>query len=109
MPILSYLTTPSIFSSSPQKLATRQYGSATEYWNDTYYEDAGAIDPAKGSSGTTQQWYSFEGPLSDGFAAPSAFGQYVETLDGYETALLVNQTYDTTISVPQSGPLTLPL
>jgi len=60
-PILQYLTSPAAFT-VPEVLATRQNESCIYFWNNTYYEFAGAIDPAKGTIGETEQWFSYLGP-----------------------------------------------
>jgi hypothetical protein len=109
IPILEFLTYPSGFAASRKTLTTRQAGYATEYWNNTYYEQAGAIDPAEGSIGQTEQWYSYSGPISDGSSAIVSYGRYVKALDGYEPELLVNETYDSAsaIAVPATVQLSL--
>ncbi|ORY63943.1 peptide N-acetyl-beta-D-glucosaminyl asparaginase amidase A-domain-containing protein [Pseudomassariella vexata] len=89
-PILSYLTYPSVFASFNQRLATRQVGWAVEYWNNTYYQEAGAIDPAESSDGETEQWYTYSGPISDGSSDETHYSRHVKALDGYEPVLLVD-------------------
>ncbi|KAL3422344.1 peptide-n4-(n-acetyl-beta-glucosaminyl)asparagine amidase a [Phlyctema vagabunda] len=104
MPLLAYLTTPASFA-APRVLETRQNGSCVYYWNNTYYEFAGAIDPAMGSLGATEQWYSFSsGAGSDG-GKPVAYGRYVLAVDGYEPDVVEDRVYDTTIDVPDTVPL----
>ncbi|TVY38788.1 Peptide-N4-(N-acetyl-beta-glucosaminyl)asparagine amidase A [Lachnellula occidentalis] len=94
VPIVSYLTAPSIFE-IPQVLGTRQTGSSVYYWNDTYYEFAGAIDPAKGTSGSTEQWYS-------AVSRVGGYGRHVKAVDGYEPVLVVDEEFPTTIAVPDT-------
>ncbi|RDW92303.1 hypothetical protein BP5796_01697 [Coleophoma crateriformis] len=98
-PILAYLTTPTIYT-TPAVLATRQNGSCMYYWNDTYYEFAGAIDPAEGTLGMTEQWFSFEGPGTDG--SEVEYGRHVKAIDGYEPALIEDEISATTIAVPDT-------
>ena len=94
IPILSYLTSPSTFQ-TPQTLKTRQNGSSIYYWNNTYYEFAGAIDPAMGTSGGTEQWYSSANNVGP-------YGRHVKAVDGYEPALVVDEEYPATITVPDT-------
>ncbi|TVY12620.1 Peptide-N4-(N-acetyl-beta-glucosaminyl)asparagine amidase A [Lachnellula arida] len=94
VPILSYLTSPSIFG-TPQVLATRQTGSSVYYWNDTYYEFAGAIDPAMGTSGSTEQWYSAVSKVG-------VYGRHVKAIDGYEPVLVVDEEFPSAIAVPDT-------
>lgn len=97
--ILSYLTKPTIYA-TPAVLATRQNGSCMYYWNNTYYEFAGAIDPANGTLGSTEQWFSFEGPATD--ASEVEYGRHVKAIDGYEPALIEDEISETTIAVPNT-------
>jgi hypothetical protein len=92
IPILSYLS-QSVSATIPALLATRQYGNSLYFWNNTYYQFAGAIDPAKGTIGTTEQWYSFKD-------SDTAYGRYVKSMDGYEPVLVVDKEFGTAISVP---------
>ncbi|TVY30809.1 Peptide-N4-(N-acetyl-beta-glucosaminyl)asparagine amidase A [Lachnellula hyalina] len=94
VPILSYLTAPAIFE-IPHVLATRQIGSSVYYWNDTYYEFAGAIDPAMGTSGSTEQWYSAVSKVG-------VYGRHVKAVDGYEPVLVVDEEFPTTLAVPDT-------
>jgi hypothetical protein len=106
IPIITYLTYPTVSEEDivKQELQTRSNGSAIYFWNNTYYEFAGAIDPAMGTTGATEQWYSYSGPALLGAVGPgslgTAYGRHIETLDGYEPALVVDRTYGTTIEVP---------
>ncbi|CZT40840.1 uncharacterized protein RSE6_00504 [Rhynchosporium secalis] len=95
--ILSYLTSPATFG-TPTLLTTRQNGSCDYFWNNTYYQFAGGIDPAEGSLGATEQWFSFLGPLTSG--GKEAFARHVKAIDGYEPDLVVDETFDTVIVVP---------
>ncbi|PVH80011.1 hypothetical protein DL98DRAFT_492036 [Cadophora sp. DSE1049] len=97
IPILSYLTSPKTFE-EPALLATRQNGSCIYYWNNTYYQFAGAIDPAKGTIGATEQWFSFLGPLTSGEI--DAYGRHVAAVDGYEPVLVLDETFEKEILVP---------
>lgn len=98
-PILSYLTKPSIFA-TPSLLATRQNGNCTYFWNNTYYEFAGAIDPALGTIGETEQWFGFEGPLESG--EKEAYGRHVKAVDGYVPVLVEDEVFEHTIRVPET-------
>lgn len=99
IPILSYLSKPSTFS-TPAVLATRQNGSCTYYWNNTYYEFAGAIDPAMGTIGETEQWFSFEGTLESG--GKEEYGRHVKAIDGYVPVLIEDEVFAHTIEVPET-------
>jgi hypothetical protein len=99
IPILSYLTSPPVYHRSAI-LDTRQNGSCIYFWNDTYYESAGAIDPAKGSIGATEQWFSFTGPVADG--GTERYGRHVKAVDGYEPVLVLDESYPDTIWVPET-------
>lgn len=89
MPYLTRQTSAEV----PELLATRQNGSCIYFWNNTYYQFAGAIDPASGSVGETEQWYSFKGKLG-------GYGRHVKAVDGYEPVLVVDEAYGNTIVVP---------
>jgi hypothetical protein len=99
IPILSHLTSPSTFY-VPETVATRQNGSCIYFWNNTYYEFAGAIDPAKGTTGATEQWFSYEGPLEGG--GVEGYGKHVKAVDGYEPVLVVDETFSEAIRVPET-------
>ncbi|KAI9744929.1 MAG: hypothetical protein M1818_001855 [Claussenomyces sp. TS43310] len=101
VPILSYLTSPSSFPSY-EALATRQNGSCIYYWNNTYYEFAGAIDPAVGTIGETEQWYSYSGPRPLGTGMTLRYGRHVVARDGYEPVLVEDEEYTHTIEVPRT-------
>lgn len=98
IPVLSYLTSPSYHS--PAILDTRQNGSCIYFWNDTYYESAGAIDPAKGTIGATEQWFSFTGPVTEG--GTEGYGRHVKAVDGYEPILVLDESYPDAIQVPET-------
>ena len=100
IPILAYLTSPSTYN-VPEVLATRQNGSCIYFWNNTYYEFAGAIDPAIGTIGATEQWFSSLGPLTEGGIA--AYGRHVKAIDGYEPVLILDETFEEAIAVPKTG------
>jgi hypothetical protein len=99
IPILSHLTSPSTFY-VPETVATRQNGSCIYFWNDTYYEFAGAIDPAIGTTGATEQWFSYEGPIEGG--GVEGYGRHVKAVDGYEPVLVVDETFFEAIRVPET-------
>ncbi|KUJ19080.1 uncharacterized protein LY89DRAFT_581373 [Mollisia scopiformis] len=99
IPILSYLTKPSVFS-APEVLSTRQNGSCIYFWNNTYYDFAGAIDPAMGTLGATEQWFSFSGPVESG--GMESYGRHVRAIDGYVPVLTEDETFDHTIEVPET-------
>lgn len=67
--------------------ATRQNGTSFYLWNNTYYEDAGAIDPARGSTGATEQWFR-AAALRPASTAPRAYGRHARAVDGYEPVLV---------------------
>jgi hypothetical protein len=97
IPILSYLASPSTYH-IPAILDTRQNGSCIYFWNDTYYESAGAIDPAEGTLGATEQWFSFTGPVAGG--GTEGYGRHVKAVDGYEPVLVLDESYPEAIAVP---------
>ncbi|KAL2075852.1 hypothetical protein VTL71DRAFT_795 [Oculimacula yallundae] len=99
IPILSYLTSP-MTCGVPAHLVTRQNGSCDYFWNNTYYQFAGGIDPADGSIGATEQWFSFLGPLTSGENA--TYGRHVKAVDGYEPVLVVDDIFDQVIEVPET-------
>ncbi|KAN0095247.1 Peptide N-acetyl-beta-D-glucosaminyl asparaginase amidase A domain containing protein [Hyaloscypha variabilis] len=88
IPILSYLTSPSL-SPVHKILNTSQNGSSLYFWNDTYYESAGPIDPARGSNGGMEQWFEFSGGGEEGVG----FGRHVRALGGYEPRLVVDERW----------------
>lgn len=65
------------------------------HWNNTYYQFAGAIDPAMGTSGATEQWYS-------SFNKVGAYGRHVKAIDGYEPVLIVDEEFPSTFEVPDT-------
>jgi hypothetical protein len=83
LPILAYLSSQ---SQMPEILDTRQKGNCLYFWNNTYYEFAGGIDPAMGTMGETEQWFEFQGPLGE-------YGRYVKATDGYEPVLVVDKQW----------------
>ncbi|KAH7342499.1 peptide N-acetyl-beta-D-glucosaminyl asparaginase amidase A-domain-containing protein [Rhexocercosporidium sp. MPI-PUGE-AT-0058] len=97
--ILSHLTSPTTFQ-VPALLATRQNGSCIYFWNNTYYQFAGGIDPADGTIGATEQWFSFLGPLTSGEV--DAYGRHVRAVDGYEPILVLDETFEKDIEVPET-------
>jgi hypothetical protein len=90
--ILSHLTSPFKFHTH-EVLSTRQNGTCTYFWNDTYYQFAGAIDPAEGTTGETEQWFSHVGPVGE-------YGRHVKAVDGYEPVLVLDETFDNAIGIP---------
>ncbi len=99
IPILLYLTSLSTYH-TPEILATRQNGSCIYFWNNTYYEFAGAIDPAMRTIGATEQWFSSVGPVAGGIV--EAYGRHVKAVDGYKPALTLDETFGNTITVPET-------
>lgn len=97
------MASPAIFI-VPEILATRQNGSCIYFWNNTYYEFAGAIDPAKGTIGETEQWFSYSGPVTGG--EKEAYGRHVKAVDGYEPVLVSDETFERTIEVPATQTVT---
>lgn len=95
---LSHLTSPNTFD-VPALSTTRQNGSCIYFWNNTYYQFAGAIDPADGTIGATEQWFSFLGPLTSGELG--AYGRHVKAVDGYEPVLVVDEVFEKSIEVPE--------
>lgn len=82
--------------------ATRQNGSCFYIWNNTYYEDAGPIDPADGTLGATEQWFDSQqyvtsptGPLVLNYT------RYADVLDGYEPRLEADEIGTGRLNVPQ--------
>ena len=78
----------------PNVIATRQNGTCIYFWNNTYYEFAGAIDPAKGTIGETEQWFSYSGQSGKGYA------RHVKAVDGYEPKIVLDETFGSAIGVP---------
>jgi hypothetical protein len=99
-PILSYLTSPSTHH-TPAILDTRQNGSCIYFWNDTYYDSAGAIDPAKGTIGATEQWFSYTGPVAGG--GVEEYERHVKAVDGYEPVLILDESFWEVLYVPVMG------
>ncbi|ROV93996.1 hypothetical protein VSDG_06263 [Cytospora chrysosperma] len=82
-------------------LNTRQNGSCFYLWNNTYYEFAGAIDPAVGTFGETDQWFSWAGYVeAAGGRDFEEYGRYVSAVDGYEPVLVADEQVDQLIYVP---------
>lgn len=67
---------------------TRQNGSCFYIWNNTYYENAGPIDPAEGTTGATEQWLGDERevPTLSGMSQ-TRYGRHVRAEDGYKPRL----------------------
>lgn len=82
--------------------ATRQNGTSFYLWNNTYYEDAGAIDPARGSTGATEQWFS-AAALRPASTAPRAYGRHARAVDGYEPVLVEDVVSGEEIPVPAAS------
>lgn len=111
--VLSQLTYPiqvtAVTAAETPLLQTRQNGSSFYLWNNTYYEDAGAIDPAVGTTGGTDQWFSWAGFA--GSADGREFGEYgrfVSAVDGYEPVLVSDLEGDSLIDVPETHVVTGP-
>lgn len=104
--VLSLLTYPSSsIATDPSVdtplLQTRQNGSCFYLWNNTYYEFAGAIDPAVGTVGATDQWFSWAGYVETAVGrAFEEYGRYVGAVDGYEPVLVVDKQVGHLIDVP---------
>lgn len=81
----------------PDVIATRQNGTCVYFWNNTYYEFAGAIDPAKGTIGETEQWFSYSGPSGKGKAR---YARHVKAIDGYEPKIVLDETFGSAIGMP---------
>lgn len=82
--------------------ATRQNGSCFYIWNNTYYEDAGPIDPADGTFGATEQWFDSEGYVtSPAGSNVLEYTRHAVALDGYEPQLEVDEIGSGKLSVPQ--------
>ncbi|KUI55353.1 Peptide-N4-(N-acetyl-beta-glucosaminyl)asparagine amidase A [Cytospora mali] len=88
-------------------LKTRQNGSCFYLWNNTYYEFAGAIDPAVGTLGGTDQWFSWAGYVeTDEGREFEEYGRYVSAIDGYEPILVQDKQVDQLIDVPETTVVT---
>lgn len=94
--------------SSPEfLLSTRQNGTCFYIWNNTYYANAGAIDPAEGTYGATAQWFTWAGvvPSQQGGAlglAAKNYSRFARAIDGYEPVLVVDEVLDERIAVPRT-------
>lgn len=80
---------------------TRQNGSSFYIWNNTYYEDAGPIDPADGSVGATEQLFDFQRYVSSPLGRP--FVNYTRRAiaeDGYEPRLVVDEIGTGWLEIP---------
>lgn len=85
-------------------LQTRQNGSCFYLWNNTYYEFAGAIDPAIGTFGATDQWFSWAGYVQTPEGRdPEEYGRFVSAVDGYEPVLVVDEQVDQLMDVPPTN------
>ncbi|ROV90490.1 hypothetical protein VMCG_09834 [Cytospora schulzeri] len=104
--VLSHLTyapptTAGNLTTDLPMLQTRQNGSCFYLWNNTYYEFAGAIDPAVGTIGATDQWFSWAGYIEAAEGRQfEEYGRFVSAVDGYEPVLLVDEQADQLIAVP---------
>lgn len=104
--VLSHLTYPDLTTEDPV-LQTRQNGSCFYLWNDTYYQSAGAIDPALGTIGATDQWFSWAGFVATALGRQfNEYGRYVSAVDGYEPVLEVDTVSDALIDVPNTTVVT---
>lgn len=108
--ISSHLVYPSVDATKLPLLSTRQNGSCFYIWNNTYYEDAGAIDPAEGTIGATSQWFSWEGYINDEGEGRvlKNYSRFASAVDGYEPVLTVDQVSDELIGVPKTEVVTGP-
>lgn len=82
---------------STEVVWNQQQGFCFFAWNDTYYEDAGAIDPAIGSFGQTNQTYTrkqFFLPTPEGRVYKD-YEVWAAARDGYEPALDYLEIKDT--------------
>ncbi|KAK7746239.1 hypothetical protein SLS53_002197 [Cytospora paraplurivora] len=111
--VLSRLTYPSSSLATNSSvvdtplLQTRQNGSCFYLWNNTYYEFAGAIDPAVGTVGATDQWFSWAGYVENVVGREfEEYGRYVSAVDGYEPVLEVDKQGDHLIDVPSTQVVT---
>lgn len=110
--VLSQLTYASPFTgpnptTNTPILQTRQKGSCFYLWNNTYYEFAGAIDPAVGTVGGTEQWFSWAGYIQRAEGRElEKYGRYVSAVDGYEPVLEVDDQGKQLIDVPPTKPIT---
>lgn len=90
--------------SSPEfLLSTRQNGTCFYIWNNTYYANAGAIDPAEGTYGATAQWFTWAGvvPRPGGLAAKN-YSRFARAIDGYEPVLVMDEVLNERIAVPRT-------
>lgn len=82
--------------------ATRQNGSCFYIWNNTYYEDAGPIDPADGTLGATEQWFDNQGYVTSSTGAVVLeYARHAFALDGYEPQLEVDEIGSGRLNVPE--------
>lgn len=80
---------------------TRQNGSSFYLWNNTYYENAGPIDPAKGTVGATEQSFEYQRYVSS--ATGRSFANYTRVAsadDGYEPRLVLDEVGAGTLNIP---------
>lgn len=90
-------------------LQTRQSGDCFYIWNNTYYEDAGAIDPANGTIGSTSQWFTWEGDVDGSLGRTLRnYSRFASAIDGYEPVLTTDQTSDELIKIPDTHIVTGP-
>lgn len=106
---LTHLVYPGTTSTNALLLSTRQNGSCFYLWNNTYYEDAGAIDPAEGTIGATSQWFTWEGDVDGGQGRVAQnYSRFASAIDGYEPVLTVGEVSEDLISVPATEIVTGP-
>lgn len=109
--VLSHLTYASPFPATKHTLdtptlETRQNGSCFYLWNNTYYEFAGAIDPALGTIGATDQWFSWAGYVEAAEGRVfEEYGRYLSAVDGFEPVLVADEQGDQLIDMPSTKPV----
>lgn len=108
---LSHLVYPNpdnnTLTAGNSQIHTRQNGSCFYLWNNTYYEEAGAIDPAIGTIGATDQWFNWKGFVeTDEGRELQNYSRYASAIDGYEPVLKDDATSDQDIYVPPTEVVT---
>lgn len=100
---LASLLYPTAVIDTNDTFVTRQNGSSFYLWNNTYYESAGAIDPARGSTGATEQWLSAAGRVSTAQGRSlELYGRHARAVDEYEPVLVADDVVvGATVPVPE--------
>jgi len=104
LPLLTGIESyPDTSTTTIPTLVTRQNGTCIYYWNNTYYEFAGAIDPQPGSIGATDQWYSYVGFEDENFAA-KGYGRILKARDGLDDyqGVVSDEVFGHGIPVPET-------